>query len=118
VNKLSAQLILFFFQTPSIVNLFEFAATKYTQNHYLSHLSSENCEINSIKFDLPRRAFQQQRKCPQIHSKRHIPIPPKFSATNFNLFFNEKIVNIQELCAISLNTMKPSPCIPSSLRAF
>ncbi len=49
-------------------NLFEFPATKSTpKNIYLSHLSSENCEIKSIKSDLPR-AFQQHQECP------HIPI--------------------------------------------
>jgi hypothetical protein len=35
-------------------NLFEFPATKFTKNQYLSQLSSENCEINSIKSDLSK----------------------------------------------------------------
>ncbi len=53
--------------------------------------------------DLPTAFQQQQQKC-----------PPKFRnfQPQFNLFFNEKIINIQELCTASLNTMKPSPCTP------
>jgi hypothetical protein len=34
------------------------------KNQYLSHLNSENCEINSIKSDLPG-TFQKHQECPQ-----------------------------------------------------
>jgi hypothetical protein len=42
----------FFGSKLNFCNLFELPATKFTQNQYLLHLSSENCEINFIKFNL------------------------------------------------------------------
>jgi hypothetical protein len=108
VNKLSAQLI-FFFQTQVLQKKFEFSATKYTQNHYLSHLSSENCEINSIKFDLPR-AFQQQQKCPQI-PKGTFQFLQNFQP-QILIYFSMKKSSIFKNFAPQVYTMKPSPCTP------
>jgi hypothetical protein len=59
VNTLKAQLIF-----PSKLNfckLFEFLTTKSFKNQYLPQLSSENCEVNSIKFD-SSSAFQQHQE--------------------------------------------------------
>jgi len=45
-------------------NCLNFQQQNPRKNQYLPHLSSENCEINSIKFDLPR-AFQQHQESTQ-----------------------------------------------------
>jgi len=80
---LSAQLI--FLSKPIFCNLFEFAATKSTQESICStHLSSEYCELNSIKSDL-LRALQQLQEHPQI--------PIQFSVSILiYLVFIEKMV--------------------------
>jgi hypothetical protein len=63
LNMLRAQMI--FPPKPNFRNLFEFSATKFTQNQYLPHLRFENCEINSVKSH-SLKAFQQHEECPQI----------------------------------------------------
>jgi hypothetical protein len=63
VNTLRAQL-----NFPSKLNfckLFEFLTTKSFKIQYLPQLSSENCEVNFIKFD-SSSAFQQHQECFQI----------------------------------------------------
>jgi len=64
-STLNAQLI--FPSKPNFCNLFDFPATLLNplKNKYLPHLSSENCEINSIKSDL-LRAFQQHQERPKF----------------------------------------------------
>jgi hypothetical protein len=49
-----------------------FQQQKSLRNQYLPHSESKSYQINSIK-SCSSRSFQQHR--------RHIPIPPKFSAT-------------------------------------
>jgi hypothetical protein len=70
VNTLMAQLI--FLSEPNFCNLFEFLGTKSTHKSISStdthtHLSSENCEINSIKSD-SLKAFQQPRMPPNSNT--------------------------------------------------
>jgi len=63
VNTLRAQLI--FTYKPKFCNLFEFPQQISLKNQYLSHLSSENCEIISTRSD-SWGAFQQHQQHPQI----------------------------------------------------
>jgi hypothetical protein len=64
----------FSFQT-QFLQFVELPATKSTlKNQHLSHLSSENCEINSIKSDW-LRAFHQH------HQERPQQIPMQFSVS-------------------------------------
>jgi hypothetical protein len=51
---------------------FNFQWQKSLENQYLPHSESKSYQINSIKSS-SSRSFQQHQ--------RHIPIPPKFSAT-------------------------------------
>jgi len=54
-------------------NLFEFSVAEITKkNQYLPHSESKSYQINSIK-SCPSRSFQEHQ--------RHVPIPPKFSAS-------------------------------------
>jgi hypothetical protein len=79
------------------------------KNQYLSHLSSENCEINSIKSDLPG-TFQQHQECPQNSNT--------FFISNFIYVSLRKWFNNQQL---SYHSSKPVPNqvnAPLSLRPF
>ncbi len=54
-------------------NLFEFSVAEITKkNQYLPHSESKSYQIKSIK-SCPSRSFQEHQ--------RHVPIPPKFSAS-------------------------------------
>jgi hypothetical protein len=68
----------FSFQNLVFGNLFEFSAAEITQNQYLPHSESKSYQINSIKSCSSKSSQQHQR---------HIPIPPKYSATkkSFNI---------------------------------
>jgi hypothetical protein len=70
----------------------------------ISHiLNPKSYQINSIK-SYSSRSFQQDQ--------RHIPIPPKFSATIL-FYFQWKVHSIfKNFCTASPNVMKPSPCTP------
>ncbi len=95
MNALRDQLI--FPSKPNFCNLFEFPVP----NQYLSHFSSENCEINYIKSD-PPRAFQQLHERPQF--------PIQFSVSillNFH-WENDSIINRFHITAP--NSLKPSLC--------
>jgi hypothetical protein len=61
-----------FSSKPNFCNSFKFQQQNPLKNQYFSHLSSENCEINSIKSDW-LRAFQQHQE--------HTQIPMQFSAS-------------------------------------
>jgi hypothetical protein len=100
VNTLRAQLN--FPSKPNFGSLFEFPATKSTQKRYLPHLSSENCEINSIKSELPR-AFH----------KEHPPISMQFSVLIlFNFHWkNSSIIN--SFHTVAPNSCKSSQCTPT-----
>jgi hypothetical protein len=76
VNTLRVQLI--FLSEPNFCYLFEFLVTKSIQKSISStHLSSENSEINSIKFDSPW-AFQQHQEGLQIPMKFSVLISFSF----------------------------------------
>jgi hypothetical protein len=81
VNTLRAQLI--FPSKPSFFAIcLNFQQQNSLKNQYLPQLSSENCEINSIKFDSPK-AFQKHQE--------HLQIPMQFSVSIFYSFI-EKMV--------------------------
>jgi hypothetical protein len=82
VNTLRAQLI--FPSKPSLnfAICLNFQQQNSLKNQYLPQLSSENCEINSIKSDLPK-AFQQHQE--------HLQIPMRFSVS-ISYSFIEKMV--------------------------
>jgi hypothetical protein len=71
------------------------------KNQYLPHLSSENCEINSIQSD-SSRAFQQHQECPQI----------SIQFSFFILFYlHWKIGSIiNSFQTVAPNNLKPSQC--------
>jgi hypothetical protein len=74
------------------------------KNKYLSHVSSENCEINSLKFDSPK-VFQHQ-ECLQI-SKQFLAL------ILFN-FHWENGSTVNGFYTIVLNNLKPScQCTPT-----
>jgi hypothetical protein len=80
-----------------------FQLQKSLKNQYLSHSKSKSYQINSIK-SYSSRSFQEHR--------RHIPIPPKFSAM---MWFNFQWRNhsiFKNFCTASPNAMKPSQCTP------
>jgi hypothetical protein len=78
---------------------------KSLNNQYLPHSESKSYQINFIK-SCSSRSFQQDQ--------RHVPIPPKFSATiKFNSIFYEEIIQYSRTFALaSPNIMEPSPCTP------
>jgi hypothetical protein len=63
VNTLKAQLI--FPSKLNFCNFFEILTTKSFKNQYIPQFSYENCDMNSIKFDLSN-AFQRHQECLQI----------------------------------------------------
>ncbi len=109
VNTLRAQLI--FPSKPNFFTIYlNFQQQKSLQNQYLLHLSSQDCEINSIKSD-PSRAFQQDQEYPQI--------PIQFSVLILLSFHweNDSIINSFRIIAPnSLETKWGQP--PYSSRAF
>jgi hypothetical protein len=60
---------LIFTSKPIFCNFLEFPTIKSIQNHYLSHISSKICEINSIKFDLPRASTKNTKNTPIFRGK-------------------------------------------------
>jgi hypothetical protein len=79
------------------------------KNQYLSHLSFENCEINTIKSE-SSKAFQYQQECPQFAIT--------FSVSLLFIFHwkNDSIIN--SFHTMASEGLKPSWCTPYSLRAF
>jgi len=99
-NTLRAQLI-FPFRTQFLLFVW-FSVTKSIQKSISStHLSSENSEINSIKFESPW-AFQQHQECLQI--------PIKFSL--------KKWFNNNSFHTIAPNSLKLSRCTPTHQEIF
>jgi hypothetical protein len=80
-----------------------FQRQKPLKNQYLPPFESKSYQINSIK-SCSSRSFQQHQ--------RHIPIPPKFSATV------KKSFNIQELLHRKSKCHGTKPMHPSSSKAF
>ncbi len=58
----------FFLPNPIFAICLNFLQHNPLKNQYLPHLSSENCEINSIKSD-SSKAFQEHQENPQIPIK-------------------------------------------------
>jgi len=80
-----------------------FQRQKSLKNQYLLRSESKSYQINSIK-SCSSRSFQEHQ--------RHIPIPPKFSATTwFNFQWRNHAV-FKNFCPASPNVMEPSPCTP------
>jgi len=94
----------FFLPNPIFVIYLNFHPQNSLKNQYLPHLSSEHCEINSIKSDSPR-AFQQHQEHP------HVPI--QFSVLIlFNFHWeNDSIIN--SFHTVAPNSLKPSQCTPT-----
>jgi hypothetical protein len=78
------------------------------KNQYLSHLSSENCEINSIKSDLSR-AFQQHQEHPKV--------PIQFSVSILFNFHGKNGSIINSFHTANPNILKPHQCIPYYIMA-
>jgi hypothetical protein len=80
------QLNWFFLSNPIFAICLNFQQQNPLKNQYLSHLSFENCEINSIKSE-SSKAFQYQQECPQF--------PIIFSISILFIFHwkNDSIIN-------------------------
>ncbi len=94
----------FFLPNPIFAICSNFQLQNPLKNQCLPHLSSENCEINSIKSNLPR-AFQQHQEHPQI--------PMQFSVSILFSFHWENGWIINYLHTVAPNSLKPSWCIPT-----
>jgi len=108
VNTLRAQLI--FPSKPSFFAIYlNFQQQNSLKNQYLPQLSSENCEINSIKSDSPK-AFQKHQE--------HLQIPMKFSVSIFYSFIEKNGSIINSLHTIAPNSLKPRWCTPIHRELF
>ncbi len=97
------------FQTQNFAICLNFQNKNLLKNQFLSHLSSENCEINSIKSDSPRSVQHQE----------HPQIPTQFSVSNFLLSFcweNGSIIN--SFHTVAPNCLERSWCTPYLSSAF
>jgi hypothetical protein len=74
------------------------------KNQYLPQPSSENCEINSIKFDFPS-TLQHHHECLQI--------PIHFSVSTLFNFHWENGSIINSFHTRVPNSLKPSQCTPT-----
>jgi hypothetical protein len=85
-----------------------FQRQKSLKNQYLSHSESKPYQINSIK-SCSSRPFQQHQ--------RHIPIPPKFSAT-INLIFSKEIIQYSRSFAPQVQTSWNQAHAPLLVESF
>ncbi len=92
----------FSFQTQFLQ--FVWISNNKIKHQYLSQLSFENCEINSIKSN-PPRAFQAHKECPQILVYFSISILSSFHWKNGSM--------INSFHIIVPNDFKPSRCTPT-----
>jgi hypothetical protein len=94
----------FFLSNPIFAICLNFQQQNPLKNQNLSHLSFENCEINSIKSE-SSKAFQYQQEYPQF--------PIHFSVSILFIFHwkNDSIIN-------SFHTVSNQLLHPYSLRAF
>jgi hypothetical protein len=74
-----------------------------------THFNSENCEINSIKFDLPR-AFQQHQESTQIPIQFLILILVSF------YWKNDSIIN--SFHTVAPSSLKPSDGTPTPFQRY
>jgi hypothetical protein len=88
----------FFLSTQFLQFFWIFSHKNSLKNQYLPYLSSENCEINSVKSD-SSRAFQQHQESPQI----------SIIFLVFHLYWkNGSIINSFQ--TVTPNNLKPSQC--------
>jgi len=107
VNTLRAQLI--FPSKPNFTNWVEFSTTTDPlKNQYLLQLSSENCEMNSVKSD-SLRAFQKHQELPH-------KIPIQFSVLILFNFHWEKGSIFNSFHTVAPNSLKPSQCTSTTHR--
>ncbi len=91
----------FFLPNPILAICLNFHQQNSPKNQYLSHFSSENCAINSIKYFL-RRALQQHQSCPEVLIQ--------FSISIFFNFYSKNDSIINSFHTIAPNSLKPSQC--------
>jgi hypothetical protein len=94
----------FFLPNPIIAICLNFQQQNLLENQYLPHLSSENCEVNSIESD-SLRAFQQHQEQPQI--------PIHFAVLILLSFHRENDSIINSFHTIAPNSLKSSQCTPA-----
>jgi hypothetical protein len=94
----------FFLPNPIFAICLNFQQQNPLQDQYLSHLSSENCEINSIKSD-SLRDFQQHQECFQISIGFSVLILFNFHWENGSI--------INSFHTGRPNSLKPSWCTPT-----
>ncbi len=102
----------FSFQTQFFAIYLNFQQQKSLKNQYLLHLSSQDCEINSIKFNSSRAFLNpfRDQECPQI--------PIQFSVLILLSFHWENDSIINSFHAIAPNRLKPSGCNPLFIKSF
>ncbi len=98
-----------FLPSPIFAICLNFQQQNSLKNQYLSHLSSENCQINSIKSD-SLRAFRQHQEWPQI--------PLQFSVSALFSFYWESGSIINSFHTIAPNSLKPSWGTPTHWKLF
>jgi len=96
----------FSFQTQFFAIYLSFQRQSSLKNQYLLHLSSQDCEINSIKSDASK-AFQER---PQI--------PIQFSVSILSSFHWENDPIINSFLVLAPNRLKPSGCNPLFIKSF
>ncbi len=91
------------FQTQFFIIRLNFQQQNPLKNQYFPHLSSENCEINSIKSKLSESFLIT----PRTHPNSHIILNFYF------LFLRENGLIINNLYIIIPNILKPNQCTPT-----
>ncbi len=109
----------FSFQTQFLQFCLNFQQQNPLQKYiYLSHLSSENCEIKSIKSDLPR-AFEQHQECPHIPIQFSVLILFSFCWENgsiINSFFHTVAPNsLKSVLLYSMRALQRYPDVAWSI---
>ncbi len=91
-----------------LVIYLNFQFQKSLKNQYLPHSESKSYKINYIK-SCSSRSFQQHQ--------RHIPIPLKFSATNYSIF-SGKIIQYSKPFAPQVQTLWNQAHAPLLVKSF
>ncbi len=104
LNRVWAQLK-FPSKTQFLAICLNFQQQNSLKNQCLSHLSSENYEINSIESDPLRTFLQQHQECFQI--------PMQFSVSILFNFHWENGSIINSFYTVTPNSLKPSQCTPT-----
>jgi len=98
------KLNLFFLLNPFFAICLNFQNKIHSEINYLPHLTFENYEIQSIKYDSPR-AFQQHQE--------HPPIPIRFAISILFNFHWKLYSIINSFHTIAPNNLKSSQCTPT-----